>query len=742
MTFPPSYNPYDFANPVTNRDLFSGRESELADIKYYLDFAASAPRPISLALIGNRASGKTSLLNIAAQEADQRGFCTVRIDLDESDVANSLCFFAKFLHAILFKAFSQDGFNGLSGGTYDAYLDLITTFAVPSDKTFLPFLFPIQYAKASAGNQTSAALLDEGIKFDMDVVSRELKTPIVILMDECDVLSLNRPILQKLRNILMQTGSYMLILSATPQLFPLLNDVFSPIVRQLKTIKVQDFDDLNDTIQCIEGPIRIMDLDPGKVFDPSIYREIHDLSGGRPYEINLICHVLFRRFQQQPGRALSLSAAALEDIRSELDKSQELSHRRILQEIKGLSTFELGALRFLCRSNGNLTFRQLSTIEGIFYGDSRWTLQDLEQISADLRSKQIVGTDDQDHMVFLGDEFERIYAKYFAKKRGINLHIEDRLPKECWMSYEVEFFRNHGVPFRRLLRKGREIKVEDIVNIATQVGKPDSGDVLSEYHWLASDLLWVLSLYHSADYVEFLQVRVKFAWLSNESLLYLKGPPNIDITNTAKELCQKVETAVKEQGGKLTWSLFQIPVPPKDKLVEAVLGSQESRVRGRAALVHYRTAVRQYANRKDKRAAAWHADLARRFAYEHSFTSAELNNLGYIVWSNGETKVARDLFNAAIEAAGDSVGIDYILPRYNLGVVQLIRQGVSSANDLIVEASTAAGELSEGEVRIACIMVPQVSDEGIALNEEWEPDLLDALQRTSAIIADLPGANN
>ena len=56
----PMYNPYDFANPVTHKKLFSGRESELTEIRYYLNHALHAPRPISLALIGNRASGKTS----------------------------------------------------------------------------------------------------------------------------------------------------------------------------------------------------------------------------------------------------------------------------------------------------------------------------------------------------------------------------------------------------------------------------------------------------------------------------------------------------------------------------------------------------------------------------------------------------------------------------------------------------------------------------------------------------------
>lgn len=83
-------NPYDFANPVTDSALFAGRRDELGEIGYYLDHAKGAPRPINLAILGGRASGKTSLLNMAETEAIKRGFLTVRIDLDEGDSKSQL----------------------------------------------------------------------------------------------------------------------------------------------------------------------------------------------------------------------------------------------------------------------------------------------------------------------------------------------------------------------------------------------------------------------------------------------------------------------------------------------------------------------------------------------------------------------------------------------------------------------------------------------------------------------------
>ena len=89
------HNPYDYTNPVSDAGLFVGRKDELEEIKYYLDHAKTASHPINIALLGPRASGKTSLLNMCEFEARSRGFCTVRIDLDEDDAKTQLGFFSQ-----------------------------------------------------------------------------------------------------------------------------------------------------------------------------------------------------------------------------------------------------------------------------------------------------------------------------------------------------------------------------------------------------------------------------------------------------------------------------------------------------------------------------------------------------------------------------------------------------------------------------------------------------------------------
>src|SRR6266446_2823946 len=117
MDLAETVNPYDFSNPVSDASLLVGRREEMQEISYYLAHAKAAPRPMHLALLGRRASGKTSLLNITQQEAGKLGFCTARVNLDEGDVKTILSFFFKLFDSVLSSATELGAFGGVRGRT-------------------------------------------------------------------------------------------------------------------------------------------------------------------------------------------------------------------------------------------------------------------------------------------------------------------------------------------------------------------------------------------------------------------------------------------------------------------------------------------------------------------------------------------------------------------------------------------------------------------------------------------------
>src|SRR5437879_2792999 len=106
-------NPYDFSNPVANPLCFAGRESQMREAEYYLAQAVATVRPTHLAILGPRAAGKTSMLNMLATKAEEVGLEVVRINLDQSDARSPLGFFFKVIDGLATKAFEKGAWGGI-----------------------------------------------------------------------------------------------------------------------------------------------------------------------------------------------------------------------------------------------------------------------------------------------------------------------------------------------------------------------------------------------------------------------------------------------------------------------------------------------------------------------------------------------------------------------------------------------------------------------------------------------------
>jgi hypothetical protein len=489
-------------------------------------------------------------------------------------------------------------FGGRAGKTYDTYVDIVNTFQIPSDKTFVPLLFPVQYALAMGANVENAPISTSTISSDLTKLRKELQMPIVIIIDEGNVLSLSKVILQQLRNILQHVTGYMVILAGTGDLFPVMNAVFSPVARQFKRIDVEPFDRLSDTEDCVTKPLEKLGIPVETVLPVTTYFEIHKLSSGSPYEIQLICHYLFRRLQDGRSTTMTLNFGVLEDVRHDLEASENIARRPVLTHVRSLITEQLSALSVLCACDGGATLEQTWAIEYIIHGAVRWTEPGLRAQLEDLVARGVVA-DQEGLLQFKGDDFDRLYTKYFASERGISVDIYPRSPVLFWLrtirglvadnslfDSVKELFPSRVDRDPRVVAQG----LESARNLDELVSK--SGPMIVQLYTL---------MVQGQEYSEIplYRITLSFPWLQAVTWYYVEGDIPGSVIDVLHNMIQEMSLRAREVDGILSFDSVPLPVVPRSQLAALLVGTASDEMRRNFALIHLGAAAERYINGGD-----------------------------------------------------------------------------------------------------------------------------------------------
>jgi hypothetical protein len=684
----PKYNPYDFANPVSDKNIFIGRKKQLEDIIYYLNQAASAPRAINLALLGNRASGKTSLLNMIALEAKELGFCVVRIDLNEGDVANQLAFFYKLFDSILSEVveFScKDGsccFGGNNGKTYDAYLDMTCAYEITEEKIWTPFSFPVQYAKAMNKGHINTNISDSSIKRDLCIISKEANAPIALLYDECNVLSHNRIILEKIRNIFMNLPGFMQVFTGTPSLFPLMDEIFSPIVRQFKRIDVDPFVSSNEIRECVEKPLESIGLNPRDVIDLSSWRDLRDiqsLTGGRPYEVQLLCHFMYKNYERGISDKMTLNIDVFDDVVQELSRGQDLYSRGVIKSIQEIEDKPLKALKLLASCCGKSSFEDIWAIEYLLVGGKSFSKNELHNCLDIFIDKKILEIVD-DVICFKGDDFDRIYSKYYFKKKfNITLNIND-YPQDIYLKLRLDgLLRQYKLNSFEVIVKDSEsltyikkIKTKTFnIHIDTEATAKDIKCIIAKFndadtnlfvknHSSALNIYWVILEYiaKKIDKIFLIEIVVLSKNYSINSLYHIS---DLDRLNNLLEVENRMKDRGDSVGINFRFEIEEINLPTMDAMFAITNAISDDNLKKLLLKSYYLNMTKEYST--DKVLSKFYADCI----YE-IFKNIEpelCNNVGYVFMATGDYDKALAMFDVATTDSSDNDSIP--LAYFNLG---------------------------------------------------------------------------
>ena len=731
-------NPYDFANPVSNPRLFVGMKPEIDDIKYYLRHSSRSARPINLAIVGPRASGKTSMLNMLDAEARANGFCVARVDLDESDSASEMRFFYKIFDSILTSACECGAYGGKAGNTYGVYRDMVDAFELPQDPLFSPFIFPRQYAKAPATSDSAVLLSDAAFKSDLMSIQGELKRPTAVLFDESDVLSKNALLLQKLRNIFMNIPGFMLVIAATPTLFPIMDEVFSPIIRQFKKINLRPFNKHSDTQDCMIKPLREVGADPladTLEQDREVIHEIHEVSGGRPYEVQLICHFMFKRVQQARAKRMELTIDVLEDLRRELEATQDVSARPVLAKVRLLRRDELRALAPLTLSNGRATFEQLWFVEYVQRPQTPWTRQGLLAHLEEFVRLGILTVQD-DVVRFEGDDFDRLYCKYFARSHGVSLNIVD-LPPELliWMRLG-ELVSAHPdsveiLPAAISTESAQEMPDLEEVHKGLLTGQFRS-DPFASRSDMAQAIYWCsISARKRTEFtIAAMTLSTPWARIGEWCSVVDQSPDGHFLAKFCEDFQQLAEKAA-ELGAQFDLSVKSLAVIPAATLDQRVTTSENSDSRERIGRQHCDLIADAYLQKSDIEEALFHAELGVKYA---TLTARHSNNIGYLNLAADRLHTAREFLVQSIsQSKSESELLFPALPTYNLAIVDAKLGDYPRSLAKLAELAASLSAISKGQRECVCLFVPSYSGGCLAFPEVRDIDLLEATN--TAIVA-------
>lgn len=408
------FNPFDFNNPVRDPSRLGGRKVELADSIYYVKQAATGASA-SLALIGARASGKSSLLNAVANEAKEQGLLTAVVQLDAGMMVDDLRFFRELFDELMKSAADRGLFGGEFGEQYSKFYSQITLFDVEPAAEKEPLAFGRIYAHARAQGlpvEYGRATLKRDVAVICDSATDEGLNGVCLVVDEADCLAAREDLLQALRNLLIATPRLMLVLAGTDAMFPALSAVFSPVPRQFVRVNVRDVASSQQTTEIIRNQLSFA----GALWAMPSFRtvsEVHDITGGNPYEIVLVSHFMFKAAAGREGRRpMSLTRSVLDDVLGQLQQ-QDPRHGHA-SGLKNLSSVDADDLEDLLSLDGvELATYGLAkaVVEGVPVEDASVLGEEIKARVSRFASTGLIGIEDET-VTASADHFAKIFLRY------------------------------------------------------------------------------------------------------------------------------------------------------------------------------------------------------------------------------------------------------------------------------------------------------------------------------------------
>ena len=726
-------NPYDYANPVRDASLFAGRMETLAKIASLLS-QAGPTQPVSyIAIHGKRAAGKTSLLNIAEYLAREKQYLTVRVDLVAGD-SSSRKFYAKVYEELIGVVGNSVELKDLSGREITPRIVRRIISGQPTDDNF-----PLEFPESLASLENADSPISEmALRADLEYIARLAGRTIVLLIDEAQVIASQENALSVLRTLGARLQGYVFVIAGTTDLIPTIKQVFGPLLRQFEIISVEGFIESADVMSCMSLPLASLGL-PAKICfsnPDGTARDMMGLTDGNPYEIQLYCHAMFSRWQNQASRRMELSPETIDTVRLMLEAGTNVQGHPILVKIRAMPLVQLEALNILCSSLGYATIDELWFAYCLF-SDSKMTREELNEHLNDFIREKIVEIDNG-VVRFLGDHFDEIYFRLWSRKR---FRQRDRGDRHTTHGRHQQLLSHHD--FTNVLTRSLEYMLCDIrpeklrilptcctglrpsvlaQGIANLAELPDSGKVSHTAPFLYQAIVRC----GMPSALNLTAITCSYNGIQAVRWLYATDADDIDL-NSLESFADESQK-VSKLGGDLHSERSRIELGPWSDILDWVVARVSfEKSRKEMSDFHANESHSAY-SRGDVDMAVNH--LTASFKLNESWLPA--NNLAYI-------ELARNDYKESTKWSDIALGVsrapkEVALTRYNAAMAAILAKDYGAARNHLTEASNALADLPFSSYECSYLLIPKFGKEVLKLNEEADVDLSTALANASELL--------
>lgn len=395
-------NPYEHQEAIKDSSDFIGREEEVEEIDYLLSQGKN------IGIIGKRGAGKTSLSYILEEKANNHGILPVRVTLNEEEAKDEVILFREIISSITRNVGD------------DVHSDYVNWLAGMAKEVRFNFKFlKVHFTPGQEDAPDRDKVMESTIKQDLAELQEETeKEGIVLIIDNAHHLKHNKILLQKFRSIFSELESYSLVFVGTEDTFSDIKSIYSPIARMFNQIKIDSFKSYGQAKACILSPLTPEEKNniKGKTIG-----EIYRITGGRPYEINLVGFYMYKDYDRGQAENLELSSRVINKVINGIEDWRRPSSDDIIGTLNELDDDQLRVLISVIEvpTLNREAIINYSVIEDVGHSDDITARKaELQDCIDDLLEEGLV-EEKEGGLGFSGDLYCLAYVKYYAYSRGV-----------------------------------------------------------------------------------------------------------------------------------------------------------------------------------------------------------------------------------------------------------------------------------------------------------------------------------